>query len=65
MRPLRLCLIGFFVVAAPLGFMLAIVLTPSFQTWAVRRFLEARPDWHTSVGSVAASFGSVSLTQLR
>lgn len=45
--------------------MLAIVLTPSFQTWAVRRFLEARPDWHTSVGSVAASFGSVRLTQLR
>ncbi|MEO6245574.1 MAG: hypothetical protein ABIQ12_09065 [Opitutaceae bacterium] len=45
--------------------LLAVALTPAFQTWAVRRWLAARPNVRFQVGEVAAGWSRVEAKNLR
>ncbi len=43
----------------------AAVFSPTTQTWAVRRVLKQHPEWHATVGEVAAGLSQVEITNFR
>lgn len=61
LRPLLFVAAAVLVVAV---IAIAVVLTPDFQTWIVRRELARRPDLHLTVRNVAASIGGVTLVDV-
>ncbi|HVU35501.1 MAG TPA: hypothetical protein VHE61_18830 [Opitutaceae bacterium] len=65
MKSARFLLIGIGALALLLAGTFALLLSPGFQTWLVRRELAARPDWHVTIGRVAAGFGDVVMSDVR
>jgi len=62
---LRPLLVGLVVIVAVLALALTVAFTSAFQTWAVRRALQARTDLQGDVTEVSVGLRRVDLTHLR
>ncbi|MCX6954429.1 MAG: hypothetical protein NTV51_19935 [Verrucomicrobia bacterium] len=65
MRLIRPILIGLTLAGTLAALLVAAAFVPAVQTWVVRRWLDGRPDWQVTVGSVSARPAGVRLANLR
>jgi hypothetical protein len=65
MKALKIVGIVFGIIVVLVAVLFAVALTPSVQTWAVRKALAGQPGMQLEVGRVAAGFSAADLTDVR